>query len=307
MHRHLPLLLLAIVSTTASASSSGTAAIPGIMFIPRDVLARRAVCGFGEVCGSGCASGPCCDDAAGISCVEGSVCTDIGGVVGCCPAGETCDWLQECKDFAAEECAGEGAEGCCPEEAPYCDQARSICTAVPVSASASVASSSSSSSSSTLPPLRLAITTTTSSLASISPTTSLLPAEAETTILFETFETAVAVPTSLVLDEPFPTRTFDALDGARITAAAGTGTAQPSQPSGLIVPPAPLYPASNGTGFAGFAGNASAGTNVTGNMNLTRFESAAGGRARGAGAGTGGRVWPLVLGLGVAAGGFSLL
>lgn len=47
-----------------------------------------------------------------VSCVEGSVCTDIGGVVGCCPAGETCDWLQECKDFAAEECAGEGAEGC---------------------------------------------------------------------------------------------------------------------------------------------------------------------------------------------------
>ena len=40
-----------------------------------------------------------------VSCVRGSACTAIGGVMGCCPVGATCDRILQCMDFGADECA----------------------------------------------------------------------------------------------------------------------------------------------------------------------------------------------------------
>lgn len=58
-------LLLFLASAAMASAASGEGASPGIMLVPQSQLAQRAVCGFGESCGNGCASGPCCDDAAG--------------------------------------------------------------------------------------------------------------------------------------------------------------------------------------------------------------------------------------------------
>lgn len=46
-----------------------------------------------------------------VSCEPGNVCAVIGRTTGCCPRGEVCAYIEECRDFGSAGCA-EGGKGC---------------------------------------------------------------------------------------------------------------------------------------------------------------------------------------------------
>lgn len=164
--------------------------------------------------------------------------------------------------------------GASPKDAPYCDRTQNICAALPVSSPR---------------PSRPAPTPT-----PLPTTPAALPAGAQTTILFETYRTAVPVATSLVLDDTFPTRTFAAVNGAQVTAG---GPRSPSLSPSLLSPSL-LSPSPSPSGSAAGLG---VDTKAAGG-NLTRFESGSGGKGGGRSA-----CMLLLVGLGAAAAGFSLL
>ncbi|KAA8910820.1 hypothetical protein FN846DRAFT_938084 [Sphaerosporella brunnea] len=225
------LLLLGLLVTTAIA---GIPAKPPILHPRHPLLLARAVCSFGSTsCGNGCATGPCCDDAAGVSCEAGTECTNINGKAGCCATGQTCTYVESCSDYAGGSC-GEGA-GCCPKGAPFCNAQKGVCETLPLRGSEesllSTSASAFAASSSDTSAAAAATATKTSSVDPLSQT-----------ILFDTFvATATGIVTGLVTD------TAEAPLSSGFTATA-TGLAPP-------------YPAGNASRMS--FGNGSAPGNMT--------------------------------------------
>ncbi|KAI5776415.1 hypothetical protein EDC01DRAFT_479848 [Geopyxis carbonaria] len=91
----------------------------------KDLYQRSSdYCGFNSVqCGAGCTEslGTCCSATESMACAADENCVQIKGSWGCCPAGEKCDWIKKCQDYApGNKCKAGPKEQCCPASSPVC-------------------------------------------------------------------------------------------------------------------------------------------------------------------------------------------
>jgi hypothetical protein len=215
-----------------------------------------------------------------VSCEAGMTCTDIDGTIGCCPEGETCDYVVSCIDYSDASCSGSttAASGCCPSEAPYCNAVSGVCAPVPVSSTLSSSLvrtriTSTSSTATLVPAATMAASPTLTPSADAAPSAPVAPPTTIDESYIETVTATDAVQTGILTDTAeAPSMGGDLIREMPLPSGPMPSGPMPSgTPSGGLLPP---YP----------AGNTSMFTNETGSGNMTLFTGAAAKRTSGVGA-----------------------